>query len=146
MNPKTEVHFTESKYKDTVGSQESRCGRWWGPKNFLSQVPIFLCTPAFLLGLFQLSLSFRTYGRLIAATGNSQACVTAADRKMKTHGISVFWFQIPKTRSHWPVLGGCCFPLPHWNHVGCFEWVISHWDRENSKEHTLAINPYLKIV
>lgn len=81
MNPKTEVHFTESKYKDTVGSQESRCGRRWGPENFWSQVPIFLCTPAFLLGLFQLSLSFRTYGRLIAATGNSQACVTTEKLK-----------------------------------------------------------------
>lgn len=77
MNPKTEVHFTESKYKGTVVSQESRCGRGWGLENFQSQVPIFLCAPAslFLPGLSQLSPSFRTHRRLLATTGNSQACV-----------------------------------------------------------------------
>lgn len=52
MNPKTEVHFTESKYKGTVGSQESRCGRGWGLGNFQSQVPIFLCALASLFFFF----------------------------------------------------------------------------------------------
>lgn len=98
----------------------------------------------FLLGLAQLSLSFRTYGGLILATPRLASQLKTEKWK---HMASVC------SGSRFPRQGplGLCWEVAVFHYHTATMWAASSESfptvsRENSKEHTLAINPYLKIV